>query len=186
DGGPQAKGSEDLPALDPAWVTEDPWQTARNVVNALCQHRFNDRVFVDEVLAGPESARGREFFVTLALADKDVLGSADSGQLKDFDRDTTNLLEQLKEKLGGWMQGIYRLKVQTPGVDKELTLPDDLWKCELFTCRVDWVNGTSRYTKYAVLLSADNATSTWKLADCTENVDVKIGKLTKNQKAARY
>lgn len=53
----------------------DAAATARNVVDALCRHRFADRVSVDEVIQGPEQAKGTEFVVTLALSDRTVPGT---------------------------------------------------------------------------------------------------------------
>ena len=44
-------------------------------MDALCRHRFGDRVSVDEVIAGPEAAKGTEFVVTLALSDRTVPGA---------------------------------------------------------------------------------------------------------------
>ncbi|CAE7767555.1 Psmd10, partial [Symbiodinium sp. KB8] len=49
DGGPQAMQTEGLPEVEAQWVAEEARDTARNVVNALCRHRFGDKVCVDEV-----------------------------------------------------------------------------------------------------------------------------------------
>ncbi|CAK8998099.1 unnamed protein product [Durusdinium trenchii] len=57
DGGPQAERSEDLPDVDANWVAENANETARNVVTALCQHRFGEKVTVDEVIAGPPGSQ---------------------------------------------------------------------------------------------------------------------------------
>lgn len=189
DGGPQAERSEDLPVVNASWVAKDAHETARNVVNALCQHRFGAGVRVDEVIAGQEAAKGTEFIVTLALSDRSVFGSASSGQVQHFDRDTTALLEQLKE-LHEWKLGIYRLKVQTPGVEEELKSLDDLWKCEFFPCYVEWVKGTSRYSRYLVLdqqktASAKERATIWRLADCSEN-HIKGHMLTAKQKSQEF
>lgn len=186
DGGPQAMQTEGLPEVEAQWVAEEARDTARNVVNALCRHRFGDKVCVDEVFAGPPAAKGTEFIVTLSLADRGALGSASSGQVQSFDRDTTTLLEQLKEKLG-WKLGIYRLKVQTPGVEEELRSLDELWKCGLFPCYVEWVRGTSRYSRYLALdrnRTTENATL-WRLADCQENHG-KTGRLSAKQRSLEF
>ncbi|CAK8998257.1 unnamed protein product [Durusdinium trenchii] len=188
DGGPQAERSEDLPDVDANWVAENANETARNVVTALCQHRFGEKVTVDEVIAGPPAAKGTEFIVTLALSDRMVFGSASSGQVQQFDRDTTTLLEQLKE-LCGWKLGIYRLKVQTPGVEEDLKSLEDLWRCELFPCYVEWVKGTSRFSRYLILdrnktAASDVGVTIWRLADCSEN-HVK-GKLSNKQRSQEF
>ncbi|CAK8998259.1 unnamed protein product [Durusdinium trenchii] len=191
DGGPQAERSEDLPDVDANWVAENANETARNVVTALCQHRFGEKVTVDEVIAGPPAAKGTEFIVTLALSDRMVFGSASSGQVQQFDRDTTTLLEQLKE-LCGWKLGIYRLKVQTPGVEEDLKSLEDLWRCELFPCYVEWVKGTSRFSRYLILdrnktAASDVGVTIWRLADCSENhVKGKLSNKQRSQDAALH
>jgi len=180
DGGPQALQPESLPPVDAGWIGEDPADTVRNLVGALCQHRFGSGVFVEKVEGSPETARGREYLVTLSLANRTVLGSCLSAQIQNFDRDTTTLLEALRE-VNGWNQPVYKLKVQTPGAESELRVPEDLWKCDIFPCRVTWVNGTSRYDKY---LSRIPDTTVWKLADTEKNYGHQP-RLTERQKDLR-
>lgn len=183
DGGPQARQSEDLPPIDPAWIGATAEETARNVVGALCRHHYGDSVCVDEVLAGTDAARGRDYTVTLALSDRHVFGSCHSTQIGDFDRDTTALLEELR-KLDGWDQRIYKLKVQTPGTDRELAVPEDLWKCELLPCRVHWERDGKRQCRY--LHRVPDANATWQLSESEENYQGGRTVLTKKQRELRY
>eukprot|EP00435_Cladocopium_sp_Y103_P004242 s552_g1.t1 len=93
-------------------------------------------------------------------------------------------------ELHEWKLGIYRLKVQTPGVEEELKSLDDLWKCEFFPCYVEWVKGTSRYSRYLVLdqqktASAKERATIWRLADCSEN-HIKGHMLTAKQKSQEF
>lgn len=179
DGGPLAQQSTDLPPTDAAWIDDDSAMTARNVVNALCRRRFGDLVCVDEVIGGPAQARGIEYIVTLSLGDRDLLGSPNSIHLRDFDRDTTAMLEGLKE-VEGWRKDIYRLKVQSPGVESDaMRLPEDLWKCEAFPCHVVWEVGSSRYDKYLNIVPG--STNTWRLADTDKNW-LKKPQLTREQR----
>eukprot|EP00434_Breviolum_minutum_P015102 symbB.v1.2.013315.t1/scaffold938.1/size150240/8 len=92
-------------------------------------------------------------------------------------------------ELFDWKLGIYRLKVQTPGVEEDLKSLADLWKCEFFPCYVEWVKGTSRYSRYLVLdqnktVAANADVTIWRLADCTEN-HIK-GKLTAKQRSQEF
>jgi len=184
DGGPQALQSEDLPDVDPAWIGESPSDTARNLVNALCRYHHGDSVSVDQVYEGPEANRGREYVVTLSLADRNVFGSPHSQQVKDFDRDTTTLIEELKN-ISGWDQPIYKLSVQTPGTDKIMEIPDDLWKCEIFACRVQWEDDSKRDIKYLNRLAGTE--HLWRLANIQENWDPKVGeRLTERQREAIF
>jgi len=183
DGGPQARQSEGLPPVDPAWIGATAEDTARNVVGALCRHHYGDSVCVDEVLAGPDAARGREYTVTLALSDRHVFGSCHSTQVQDFDRDTTALLEELR-RADGWDQRIYRLKVQTPGTDRELAIPDDLWKCELFPCCVHWEAGGKRHCRHLQRLS--DGSGAWRLADASPNYQRDRQALTQRQRDLRF
>lgn len=183
DGGPQAVQAEDLPDVDPAWIGDSPADTARNLVNALCSYHYGDSVSVDQVYEGPEANRGREYVVTLALADPNVFGSCHSQQVRDFDRDTTCLIEELKT-MDGWDQPIYKLSVQTPGTDKTMEIPDDLWKCEIFACRVQWEYDAKRDIKYLNRLAGTD--HLWRLADIKENWDPQIGGLTERQRDAVF
>lgn len=183
DGGPQAVQAEDLPAVDPAWIGDSPADTARNLVNVLCRYHYGDSVSVDQVYEGPDANRGREYVVTLALADPNVFGSCHSQQVKEFDRDTTSLIEELK-KIDGWDQRIYKLSVQTPGTDKTMEVPDDLWKCEIFACRVRWEYEGKSDTKYLNKLAGTDRL--WRLADIKENWDPQVGELTERQREALF
>jgi len=98
DGGPQAMKAEDLPELSLDWIGKTPAATAKNVVNALCFHRFGERVYVDRVHVVSDRARGVDFLVTLNLAAREILGSCNSINVRNFDRDTKELLELLKER----------------------------------------------------------------------------------------
>jgi len=183
DGGPQALQAEDLPDVDSAWIGDSPADTARNLVNALCRYHYGDSVSVDQVYEGPEANRGREYVVTLTLADPNVFGSCHSQQVRDFDRDTTCLIEELKT-MDGWDQPIYKLSVQTPGTDKAMEIPDDLWKCEIFACRVQWEYEGKGDIKYLNKLAGSDRL--WRLADIKENWDPKIGGLTERQRDALF
>lgn len=184
DGGPQAIQSEGLPLVDSTWIGSSPEETARIVVNKLCHYRFGDGVCVDEVFAGPDSPRGTEYVISLTLADRMILGSCHSTQIQHFDRDTTCLLESLKE-LDGWNQPIYKLEVRTPGVEKDLKVPDDLWRCELFASHVTWSpGGEKRYNKH--LTRVPNNSTLWRLADVNENYKPKKQTLDKQQQAKIY
>lgn len=172
----------DLPEVDAAWIADNPEDTARNVVNALCVHRFGESVCVDQVIGGSDAARGREYKVTLSLTDRAILGSCVSSQVQQFDKCTESLLESLRE-LDGWTQPIYRLTVQTSGLD-DLILPDDLWRCDHFPCEVTWQNSDGK-TRTDFLKRWHNETESWSLAGCAENWG-KTGHLTNQQKAMQF
>lgn len=182
DGGPQALQSEGLPPVESAWIGATAEETARNVVDALCQYHYGDSVHVDKVIAGADAARGREYTVTLALADRNIFGSCHSTQVRDFDRDTTALLEELRT-VDGWDQRIYRLKVQTPGTDRDLTI-EDLWKCELFPCCVHWERDGKQHCRYLHRVAGANAS--WRLADCSQNHQKGKSVLTQRQKDQNF
>mmetsp|Transcript_49562 Transcript_49562/g.126281 ORF Transcript_49562/g.126281 Transcript_49562/m.126281 type:complete len:122 (-) Transcript_49562:14-379(-) len=49
DGGPQAVQAEDLPEVDMNWIGRSPTDTAVNVVNGLCFHRFGEEIYAESV-----------------------------------------------------------------------------------------------------------------------------------------
>ncbi|CAK0893992.1 unnamed protein product [Prorocentrum cordatum] len=178
DGGPAAAELGGLPPADPKWIAEDEFGTARNVVNALCCHRFGEGVYVESVDRLVDRGQaGAEYVVTLSLSDRSIFGSCDSGQCQHFDRDTTSLLEALKE-LDGWNQKIYKLKVQTPN-SHALKVPDDLWRCEVFPCLVVQKSGQRQY-----LNRVEGTTDLWRLARCKENYQ-DTGRLTPEEEKLR-
>lgn len=183
DDGPQEVMSEGLPEADPAWILpKDAAGTARNVAEALCKFRFGSEVVVDEVRGGFEG-----FLVTLALADGGILGSCFSNQVRRFDKDLQRTVVALDEMTDG-DQPLNKLRVQTLGVDYELEIPEDLWRCELFPCKVRWRIGAKNSnkcdTKY--LQRVRGKTEMWKLADTPENHPPGKHRLTKKQEMAAY
>lgn len=170
DGGPQEIVSDTLPDVDVGWIVPgNPEGTVITAALALCKFRFGDDVTLDSVISHPMSQRGFGYLVTLALADGTVLGSCLSRQIGYFDKDLTRLLQALREKQH-WSDVGWKISTQTLGAENPLEGPDDLWRCELFPCKVMWNHDGDRYRRDLKYLNKVlGEEKLWKLADVKEN-----------------